>query len=75
MPKLPALKSKDLIRALKLFGFFEHRQGSGSHLVMKHNDGRRTIVPVHSSREIPKGTLLAILKDIQITKEELIKNL
>ncbi|RJQ32038.1 type II toxin-antitoxin system HicA family toxin [Candidatus Parcubacteria bacterium] len=72
MPKLPAISSKDLIKALKSIGFFEHRQ-SGSHLAMKHNDGRRTIVPIHSNKDIPKGTLFAILKDIQISKEELIK--
>jgi predicted RNA binding protein YcfA (HicA-like mRNA interferase family) len=73
MPKLPVVKSKDLVRALKSVGFFEHRQKSTSHLVMKHEDGRRTIVPIHSNKDIPKGTLLAILKDIQITKEGLVK--
>ena len=40
--------------------------------MMKHEDGRRTIIPMHSNKEIPKGTLLAILKDIQITKEKLL---
>jgi len=75
MPKLPTLKSKVLVRILKSVGFFEHRQKSTSHLVMKHSDGRRTIVPIHSNKDIPKGTLLAILRDIQITKEELIKTL
>ena len=73
MPKLPVVKSKDLVKVLRAVGFLEHRQRSTSHLVMKHNDGRRTIVPMHSNKDIPKGTLLAILKDIQITKEELIK--
>ena len=73
MPKLPTLKSKVLVRILKSVGFFEHRQKSTSHLVMKHSDGRRTIVPIHSNKDIPKGTLLAILRDIQITKEELVK--
>ena len=73
MPKLPVVKSKDLVGALKAVGFLEHRQRSTSHLVMKHNDGRRTIVPMHSNKDIPRGTLLAILKDIQITKEDLIK--
>ena len=73
MPKLPVVKSKDLVKVLRAAGFLEHRQRSTSHLVMKHNDGRRTIVPMHSNKDIPKGTLLAILKDIQITKEELIK--
>lgn len=73
MPKLPVVKSKDLVKALKSVGFLEHRQRSTSHLMMKHGDGRRTIVPMHSNKDIPKGTLLAILKDIQITKEELVK--
>lgn len=72
MSKLPVVKSKDLVRVLKLIGFLEHRQRSTSHLVMKHSDGRRTIVPMHSNKDIPKGTLFAILKDIQITKEELV---
>ena len=73
MPKLPTVKSKDLVKILKSIGFLEHRQKSTSHLMMKHSDGRRAIVPMHSNKDIPKGTLLAILKDIQITKEELIK--
>ena len=73
MPKLPTVKSKDLVKILKSIGFLEHRQKSTSHLMMKHSDGRRTIVPMHSNKDIPKGTLLAILKDIPITKEELIK--
>lgn len=73
MPKLPVVKSNDLVKALKSIGFLEHRQRSTSHLVMKHENGRRTIVPMHSNKDIPKGTLLAILKDIQITKDELIK--
>ena len=72
MPKLPVVKSKNLVRALKTIGFFELRQKSTSHLMMKHEDGRRTIIPMHSNKEIPKGTLLAILKDIQITKEKLL---
>ena len=73
MPKLPTVKSKDLVKILKSIGFLEHRQKSTSHLMMKHIDGRRTIVPMHSNKDIPKGTLLTILKDIQITKEELVK--
>ena len=44
----------------------------GSHRVMKHADGRRTTVPMHG-KDIPKGTLLAILRDIEITKEDFVK--
>jgi predicted RNA binding protein YcfA (HicA-like mRNA interferase family) len=70
MPQLPSLKPKDLIQALKKLGFYEHRQHGTSHLVMVHADGRRAIIAVHSGRDIPKGTLYGILKDIKISPED-----
>ncbi len=75
MPKTPTITAKELIRALKTLGFFEHRYSGTSHLVMKHKDGRRTVVAIHSGKDIPKGTLLAILRDIQTTKESLVNAL
>ena len=71
MSKLPVVTSHDLIRALTKLGFFEHRQRGTSHLVMKHSDGRRVIIAVHQGRDIPKGTLSGILKDIGVTSEQL----
>ncbi len=70
MPKLPVVTSQKLLKALSFVGFV-HVGGSGSHKVMKHNDGRRTTVPMHG-KDIPKGTLLAILRDVEISKEELV---
>lgn len=37
-------------------------------------DGRKVVVPVHG-RDIPKGTLYGMLKDIQISVEEVLKML
>ena len=71
MPKLPVLKDKKMLQVLRKLGFFEHRQHGTSHLVMKHRDGRRTVVPIHPGRDIPPGTLLAILKDINLKPGEL----
>lgn len=71
MPKLPILTPKKLIRVLLKLGFF-HSHGKGSHMVMAHNDGRRAVVAMHG-RDLPKGTLLGILKDLQISKEQLIE--
>ena len=67
--KLPIIKDIELIRVLQKLGFFEHRQ-SGSHLVMKHEDGRRAVVSVHPGCDIPRGTLKGILRDIQVSNEE-----
>ena len=72
MSKLPVLKSKDLVKVLKKMGFFKHHQ-VGSHAQFKHPDGRRTTIPIHFGKDIPKGTFKAILRDLEISTNEFIK--
>ncbi len=74
MPKLPAIKSKELIKILSTLGFEESRQ-KGSHKFFKHPDGRTTVVPVHPGKDIGKGLIRAILQDIKISPDELLKKL
>jgi predicted RNA binding protein YcfA (HicA-like mRNA interferase family) len=53
---------RELRRLLEQAGFIFTRQ-SGSHAIFKHPaSGRRVVLPIHS-RDIPTGTLHAILKD------------
>ena len=72
MSKLPIIKDKQLIKALRKIGFTKHRQKRTSHLMMIHSDGRRCVIPIHSGKDIPRGTLKAILRDIEITTKELV---
>ena len=72
MPKLPVVKARTLLVTLKKLGFYKHHQ-VGSHVQLKHADGRRVTIPYHPSREIRKGTLKAIIDDLDITIEEFIK--
>lgn len=72
MPKLPVVKAKVLYKTLLKIGFEKHHQ-SGSHIQLKHADGRRTTIPYHPSNEIRPGTLKAILDDLDITVEEFIQ--
>jgi predicted RNA binding protein YcfA (HicA-like mRNA interferase family) len=67
--KLPRLKSKDLIRALRRAGFVVVLV-RGSHHFLQHSDGRVTSVPVHSDEIIGPGLLATILRDIEMTPEE-----
>ena len=75
MPKLPIVKGKQIVKALTKIGFFIHRQRSGSHLIMAHADGRRTTIPMHPGKDMPKGTLKAILNDINISTQKFIEAL
>jgi len=70
MPRLPRVNARKLIRVLHKLGFVEHQERGTSHLVFSHPDGRRTLVSRHGSRDIKKGTLSGILKDLKISQEE-----
>lgn len=52
-------------------GFVKHHQ-VGSHAQFKHPDKRRVTIPIHHGKDIPTGTLKAILKDIQVSHNEFI---
>ena len=69
MPKLPTLTAAQVITALKKVGFNIVRQ-RGSHVRMKHEDGRVVTVPVHTGKTIGRGLLRKILRDANLTREE-----
>lgn len=71
MPKLPVVKSEKLLKVLHKIGFYEHHR-AGSHLQLKHKDGRRVTVPFPKGKEIRRGTLKGILNDLDISVEEFI---
>jgi len=70
MSKLPSLKGSELIKILQHIGFKKIRQ-KGSHVFLRHSDGRTTIVPVHPGEKIDRGLLNKIIKkDLEMTREE-----
>jgi len=71
MAKLPSLTGKQLIAALALVGF-EVVRIKGSHHFLRHVDGRTTVVPVHAKETIGPGLLLQILRDCEMSKDNLI---
>lgn len=73
MAKLPRLSGKEVIKALSKAGFNAIRQ-KGSHVFMvKETPENRTalVVPMHN--EIDTGTLLEIIRQSKLTKEEFLK--
>jgi predicted RNA binding protein YcfA (HicA-like mRNA interferase family) len=70
MSRTPRLTGGELIAALGKAGFSVLR-AKGSHHFLRHEDGRSTVVPLHSGETIGPGLLHKILRDCQMTAEQL----
>ncbi len=72
MTRLPRVKGREVVRALENAGFVAERT-RGSHVFLKHPDGRATAVPIHSGETIGPGLLRAILRDVELPVDGLVK--
>jgi predicted RNA binding protein YcfA (HicA-like mRNA interferase family) len=70
MPKLPALKPNEVVRALERAGFVCVRQ-RGSHLRLKRGNVPVT-VPMHP-KDLTMIVLRSILRQAQMTEEEFLE--
>jgi predicted RNA binding protein YcfA (HicA-like mRNA interferase family) len=67
--KLPALTGTDVIQALERGGFAIVRI-RGAHHILRHTDGRTTVVPVHAGETIGPGLMSKILRDRRLDREQ-----
>ena len=72
MTRLPVVSGRAVVQALEKAGYEVDRQ-KGSHIVLRQRQAphRRVTVPDH--KEIAKGTLRAILRQVGLTIDELVQ--
>mgnify|MGYP001099208443 CR=1 FL=1 len=68
--RLPRVTTAEVIRAIERAGFVLKRQ-SGSHKIYKNAQGRRVTVPFHSGVVLHPKLLRSILRDAELTAEDL----
>ncbi len=66
---LKPVPADKVIKVLTKAGFKIIRQ-RGSHVILKHPNGKLTVVPIHRGEEIGTGLLLKILKDADLTRKD-----
>jgi predicted RNA binding protein YcfA (HicA-like mRNA interferase family) len=69
---LRPVPARKVIKLLNKIGFQSIRQ-RGSHVILKHPDGRVTVVPIHPGEDVGRGLLFKIVKDTRMTKEQFLK--
>jgi predicted RNA binding protein YcfA (HicA-like mRNA interferase family) len=70
MPKLPRISGSEAVRILGRLEFFQVRQ-RGSHVILRHHDGRGCVVPLH--RELKVGTLAGVLRQARVSAEKFLE--
>ncbi|MBK7917381.1 MAG: type II toxin-antitoxin system HicA family toxin [Chloroflexi bacterium] len=71
MPPLPLLTARQVVAALHQAGFESVRQ-KGSHIRLRHPDGRVVTVPDHPGQDIGRGLLRKILRDADLSRDEFV---
>jgi len=71
MTRLPILNAKSMERILINLGFERVRQ-KGSHVFCRLPEGRTTTLPHHSGRDLARPLLREILREIELTPEQLL---
>ena len=69
MSRLRSLRAAEVLAALAQAGFQQVRQ-KGSHIRLRHPDGRTVTVPAHGPHDIGRGLLRKILRDAEVTPDE-----
>ena len=70
MPKLPRLTARQIITVLEKAGFSLARQSS-SHMIYKNTVGKRATVPFHASKILHPKVLKSIMRDADLTLDDL----
>jgi len=70
MTKLPRWTGKQRLEALQRAGFQIVRV-RGSHHLLRHDDGRATVVPIHPGETIGPGLLSQSLRDCELSRDDI----
>lgn len=71
MSRLPRVSGHQVVAALERVGFRVRRQ-HGSHIILRRDEPfTQTVVPAH--RELDRGTLRAILRQIDLSVEDFLR--
>lgn len=68
--KLPNLNPEKIIKIIESRGFVLDRVKGSHHIYLHPETRQRVVIPVHK-KDLPKGTLMEILRQAGISKEDL----
>ena len=71
MSKLPIISGKECIKALEKISFVFVRQ-RGSHIILAREEPKTTVI-VPNHKQLDRGTLRAIIRQVDLTVDEFVQ--
>jgi predicted RNA binding protein YcfA (HicA-like mRNA interferase family) len=69
MPEVPILSARQVIKALAKIGYeFDHQRGS--HIILRRAQPPHRRVAIPNNKELPRGTLRAIIAEVGLSVEQ-----
>lgn len=69
MSELPRISGREIVKALKKVGYEQDRQ-RGSHMILRQTATPHRRVTVADHKEVAKGTLRAIIREVGLTVDD-----
>jgi predicted RNA binding protein YcfA (HicA-like mRNA interferase family) len=66
-----SISGKKLCEVMEKFGWTLIRVKGSHHIYTKENTSKIVVIPVHENRDLPVGTLRGILKDAELTEDDI----
>lgn len=68
---MKSISGKKLCKVVEKFGWTLVRIKGSHHIYTRENTSKIVVIPVHGNRDLPIGTLNGILKDAELTEDDL----
>jgi predicted RNA binding protein YcfA (HicA-like mRNA interferase family) len=72
MSRFPMVTAREILQFLRHLGFIEVRR-RGSHVFLRHPDGRTASVPDHSGEDLGRGITNKILHDVEVSRDDFLR--
>ena len=74
MGRLSGFKYREIIRKLRVLGWSFDRHAAGSHEIWRHAATGRKITVPHHAKDMPEGTLRAILREAAVETDAFLRS-
>lgn len=68
---MKSISGRKLCKVIEKIGWKLVRVKGSHHIYTKENVSKIVVVPVHGNRDLPTGTLKGILKDAELTEDDI----